>query len=453
MIQSNFAITRVLVIPYGVLLALHLAVVGGGGIWLYHQVRAVETRLLVDDMIAAIEPFADRLRSGDAIASMRDREAWLVADIERLFLNMPALRNVSVRGPDSGYQMDSDVAGILSSRAVPALSTDVQRAGAFGPPYQRLHGETDALFLVRFDISQVTSPLVRLDFAFDRSMLLARINGGLVAIERSILLFGIVGTLSILIALGITVVAMRTTRKLEGHFQEIYQRASLTETAAQLVHDLRNPLAALRANAKALLVTPQQTHEIVEELDRDIVTLNDKLSAFLNLTRQRDEELEPVDISELIYDAVRLAEPALAQHGLTVETDIAPGLPHPEWQKASMRDALLNVILNAGQSGQQDGSIRVAAQSKGGALEIVVEDRGEGISERDMPRLFDTFYTTRDDGNGLGLAIVQRIVLSHQGQVHAESRPGGGARIVFTLPWQRKETPHWWSGLKRHFPA
>lgn len=453
MIRSNFAITRLVILPYAALLALYLAVVGGGGAWLYHQVRAVETRVLVDGIMVGIEPLAERLRSGGAIAAMRDSEPWLVSEVQRLFANMSALRNVSVQGSEFGYQMESDAAGVVSSRAASPLPQDAQRASAYRPAGERLHDNTDTLFWVRFDMNQPTSSLVRLEFAFDRLMLLARIDEGLVAIKRSIQLFSIAGAMSIFIALAISVSAMRTTRRLESHFQEIYQRASLTEAAAQLVHDLRNPLAALRANVKALLVSPEQTHEIVGELDQDIVTLNDKLSAFLDLTRQRDEAVAPVDVGKLINDAVRLAEPALAKQGLTVQTEIAADLPRPVWQQDSLRDALLNLIINAGQSGQQEGSIRVTAQAKDGVLEIAVEDRGRGIPNEQMPRLFDAFYTTREDGNGLGLAIVRCIVTKHQGRVHVENRSGGGARFVLALPLQRKEVPHWWSRLKKPFQA
>jgi signal transduction histidine kinase len=227
----------------------------------------------------------------------------------------------------------------------------------------------------------------------------------------------------------------------------------LAETAAQLVHDLRNPLTAIRANVKALLVSPQDAQEIVRELDQDIVNLNDKLSSFLNRTRQRNEAVAPVDVAELINDAVRLAEPALVKRGLTVEADIAADIPRPDWQDSSMRDVLLNLILNASQSGQRDGSIRITAHAKESDLEIAVEDRGRGIAKDQIPRLFDAFYTTREDGSGLGLAIVQRIVAHHQGRVHVENRQGGGARIVLTLPLQRKESPRWWNRLKRRSPA
>ena len=449
MIRSNFAITRVLMLPYGILLTLYLSLVGGAGAWLAYEVRAVETRLLLDEIMAETVPLAESLRARDALAAMQDWDASLVADVTTLFEELPALRNLSVRGPESGYRVEPGANGAASPGAAAPLPEDARRADAFSSLGRRLHEETDRLFIVRFDMSEAAKPLVILDFAFDRSMLLGKVDQALGAIERSILVFSIAGALSILIALAITVFAMRMTRQLEGYFQEIYHRASLTETAAQLVHDLRNPLAALRANIKALLVSPAETQEIVQELDRDIVTLNQRLSAFLNLTRQRDEGVEPLDVRELVGDALRLAEPVLSRNGLMAEIDIPRELPRPHWQKAAMRDALLNVIINAGQSGQQEGVIRITANSQTGIMEIAVEDRGKGIPEQELPHLFEAFYTTKDDGNGLGLAIVKEIVTAHQGRVRAENRPDGGARIVLSVPLQRKEPPPWWSRLKK----
>jgi signal transduction histidine kinase len=451
MIRSNFAITRLIIVPYGILLALYLLVVGGGGTWLYLQVRATETRLFIDNIMTEMAPLTEKLRDVDAIAAMRDNQPWLVSDIKGLFTNIPALRNVSVRGGEAGYQMDNNTTGIMASRVASPLPMGAQRADSDLSGSQRLLDETDTLFLVRFDLSQVSAPLIRLDFSFDRSMLLKSINDELITIKQSVLMFGVIGAVSILIALFITAMAMRTTRRLESHFQGIYQRASLTETAAQLVHDLRNHLAALRANAKALLVSPQQMQEIVGDIDQEIVSLNDKLSMFLDLTRQRDEDFTAVDVGEMIDDAVRLAQPVLAKHGLTVETAIPPALPQPVWQKVTMRDALLNVIINAGQSGQREGVIHVSVTQQDGNMQITVADRGRGIDKRHLPRLFEAFYTTREDGNGLGLAIVQRIVAAHQGRVYAENRSDGGAKVVLILPLKQKESPPWWKKFKKTF--
>jgi two-component system sensor histidine kinase HydH len=283
--------------------------------------------------------------------------------------------------------------------------------------------------------------------------MLAQVDAGMDLIERAIFGFVLAGGVSTLIALAITVYAMAMTRKVEGHFQEIYQRASLTEISAQLVHELRNPLSALRANVKALLVSPEQTRVIADELDSDIVELNAKLSAFLKLTRQHDEHSEAMAIGELLADAVRLAEPVLSAQGIRVETHIPAGLPLVKLRRASMRDALLNILINAGQSGQRGGVIRLSVQLQGNSMLIVTEDSGEGIAPEHMPHLFEAFYTTRADGNGLGLAIVQRVAAAHQGQVLVENRQEGGARVVLSVPLQAKETPGWWNKLKKSFPV
>jgi len=452
MIRSKFAFTRLIVLPYSALLLLYLVVVGGGGVWLYARAHAVETRLLINNMMNALEPLAKNLRGVDALTAMSENTPWLVSMVRQLYADLPALRNVSVRDSEHGYQMEPNAAGIITSRATSPLPAGARRNGKEFPPSQRLKDETEAVFLLSFDISRGPESLIRLDIAFDRKTLLQNVNDGLVTIKQSIILFMLVGLISIVIAVFITAIAMRTTRRLESHFQGIYQRASLTETAAQLVHELRNHLAALRANTKALLVSPQETQEIVVDMDRDIVSLNDKLSAFLDLTRQHDEAFAPVDVGELINEAARLAEPVLHKHGLGVEILMPPVLPQPVWQKAAMRDALLNLIINAGQSGQQEGVVRVAVDMTDGMFQISVEDRGKGIDKRHLPHVFEAFYTTRDDGNGLGLAIVRRIVLAHRGRVYAENRAGGGTRFVLTMPVQRKETPRWWNKFKKHSP-
>ena len=448
-IRSDFAITRLVTLPFGALLALYLVVVGGGGAWLYHQVRTVETRLVINEVTAALAPLAKKLGAVDAVAAMQRGEPWLVDDLQTLFTVIPSLRNVSLRDADAGFQMVMDASGEVASRSISPLPAGSGRAKTDWHAAQRLHTESDAMFLIRFDLSRAPAPLVRLDFGLDRAILLARVNEGVAIIKRSAIAFVAVGTVSILLAVVITVVAMRVTRRMEMHFQEIYQRASMTEMAAALVHDLRNPLAALRANVKALLVTPEQAREIADELDLDIVSLNDKLSAFLNLTRRHDDDLEPVDIRELVADAARLAEPVLSKSGLSIEMDIQPDLSQVMVRKVSVRDALLNVLINAAQSGQTAGAVRVIAGSGGDTVRVVIEDQGQGIPEQHLPRLFDAFYTTREDGNGLGLAIVKQVVAAHQGQVFVENRPQGGTRVVLTLPLQPKEIPGWWKKRKK----
>jgi signal transduction histidine kinase len=253
-----------------------------------------------------------------------------------------------------------------------------------------------------------------------------------------------IGLVAILIAFAIARVAVRESRRAEGYVQEVYRRASLTEIAAELVHELRNPLMALRANAKALLVSPEQAAEVALELEGDIVALNQKLSEFLDLTRHRDENYGPADLDALIRDAARLAEPVARRHGLEIELAIAADLPHPALQAGALRDAVLNLLVNAAQSGQAAGIIRVEVAAIRKALRIRVEDRGLGIAPNDLTRVFAPFFTTKVGGNGLGLSIVRRIVESHHGRVRIENRGEGGVRVTLILPLEQPEIPGWW---------
>lgn len=452
MTRSAFAITRLIVLPYLTLLILYLLVVGGGGAWMYFHVRAVESRLLIDELLELLEPLAEKLSLADAVALMEDSRSWLNADVRGLFAVLPSLRDVSVRSHKGSYETNI-TEGAITNRAISPLPSNLPRKSAPEPAAERLHTESETLFVIGFELAPEDEPPVRLDFAFERAALLARVDEGLASIKQALLWFGLAGGVSILVALGITVYAMRTTRRVEGYFQDIYRRASITEMAAELVHDLRNPLMAMRTNVKALLVSPDQTREIISDLDRNIVILNDKLSGFLKLTRNHDESFMPADIGALVRDTARLAEPVLRRHGLELELDIAADLPRPLLREAAIRDALLNVIINAGESGQKSGTIRVEARGGNGEVIIAVEDRGKGIAKDQLPRLFDPFYTTKPDGNGLGLAIVRRIVEAHHGRVRAENRVQGGARVIITLPLRQEEIPRWWSALSKTSPA
>ncbi len=449
MIRSNFAITRLIVLPYGVLLLLYLLVVGGGGAWLYYQVQGAEVRILMDEVLDDITPLARKLEAADALS--QGDAPWLLAEVEALFDDIPALQRVSVKGRESGFQLDANDAGAIVSHPVAPLPQEYHQLQQ-KEPAQRLYAESEAVFLVSFDVGEATVTAARLDFGFDRGLLLARIDRELGRIRQAVMAFALAGGLSILLALLISLYAMRATRRIEGHFQEIYQRASLTEMAASLVHDLRNPLMALRTNARALLIAPEDAAEIAADLDRDIVTLNDKLSAFLDLTRCHDDAFAAVDVAALIDDVVRLAQPVLTQQGLGIDVDLPPDLPRPHWQKSSLQDALLNVVLNAAQSGQTEGDLLLRVRQQQGQLEITVEDQGRGIAPEDLPHLFEAFYTTREQGNGLGLAIVQRVVAAHHGEVEIANRPQGGVRVTLRLPIQRQETPEWWKKLKRNSP-
>ena len=146
-IRSNFAITRLIVLPFGALLALYLLVVVAGGTWLYLQVRAVETRLLIGDVTAELDPLTEKLRTIDVASAIRQPEPWLLEDVKALFADIPSLRKVDLRGPTTGIQLGID-GGKVTSRATAPLPADACPQETNSSPAQRLHSESDTLFVL-----------------------------------------------------------------------------------------------------------------------------------------------------------------------------------------------------------------------------------------------------------------------------------------------------------------
>lgn len=444
MIRSNFAIMRLLVLPFVALLTLYLMLVVGGGYWLLDNINQVETRRAIREITAALEPIANDLETRDSVALFRQQEPWVVQAVDRLFREFPALRTVLTQNATEGYSVERADVGRYSTIDGREKASELDQYSVESAPI-RLRNEVLSSFLIRYESEGKT-----VDFVFDRQQLLAKIDRELTALSKAVYLFVGAGAISILIAFLITAYAMVKTREMGSLFQTLYQQASISELLYELMHDLRNPLAALRANIQALRLLPDQAEQICRDLDTDILRLNGKLSAFLDLGRRENDEPRALDFKAFIEDVARCAEPIIAQAGLALRLEVPEWLPTLTIQEGSMRDALLNILQNAGQSGQADGEIVLRVKDTVSSVTVCVEDQGEGVSSEELERIFAPYFTTKSDGNGLGLAITRRVVLAHQGQISAENRPLGGLRVTVTLPVKLKELPAWKHALKKH---
>ncbi len=449
MTRSALPVFRLFLVPYAALLGLYLLVVGGGSAWLLMEARQAEAELVAQRLLRTVAPLAARLSGQDAIALLSQPDSWLSRRLEALRGTLPALREISIRGPHRGYGVSLiDHGAIKGHELGPLDGTELPRDERH-PAGERLRTQPGPRFHIGFDLARPGASPLRLDFGFSRDALLAQITDATATLIRAIALFSVAGGLSLLIAFGLSLYVGRMTRRIEAHFQEIYRRAASAELAAALVHDLRNPLASLRANIKALLITPEQLSEITEELDQDLMRLDAKLSAFLDLSRRQDEDFETTDLERLLRDTARVASPVLSRHGLQLDLRVAHPLPPVRLMPQGIRDAVLNLLINAAQSGQQTGTIHLGAQVHGDGVEIRVEDRGGGIPPGARPYIYRPFYTTKPEGHGLGLATVQRVVSLHHGRIRAEPREGGGTRFILSLPIRHKEPPPWWK-KRRH---
>jgi signal transduction histidine kinase len=223
------------------------------------------------------------------------------------------------------------------------------------------------------------------------------------------------------------------------------QVAQLAELAGGLAHELRNPLSTMMINLKLLaedLARPDgDPDEVrrrallkVDVLRREGERLQALFDDFLNLTGPRSLRRAEADLNAIVRRLVEFVGPSVQGRGIELETSLGSDpLPCPVDEKL-IRQALLNLVLNAQQAMPDGGTLTVSTATEGDRAVISVRDTGVGVSERDRERILRPFFSTKAGGNGLGLSITQRIVHEHGGMLKLESEPGHGAVFRIKLP-------------------
>lgn len=222
--------------------------------------------------------------------------------------------------------------------------------------------------------------------------------------------------------------------------------ADLGAVASGLAHEIRNPLNSLYINSQILVemiaALPDGLGERKEELlaiaraDMKVVQrLNDLLTEFLRFARPAAMELVVTDLNRIVADTLRFLEVDFGRRGIEVSARYHAG-PLPLFaDERRLRQALLNVLLNAEEALDKERKlIRVATGIARGRPYVRVEDNGRGIPRADRRQIFRLFFTTRANGSGLGLPIVRRIVREHGGRIAVASREGRGTRVTISLP-------------------
>jgi len=207
---------------------------------------------------------------------------------------------------------------------------------------------------------------------------------------------------------------------------------------SSLSHELKSPIASLRAGLTALsspgagLQADQR--ELMTDMDRQATRLDRMVGDLLALSRLEaglELDREPHSFADLVGGSVRQQSAGLKGHDVALS--IPDDLPDVEVDEAQVGRVITNLLENAVEWSSPNGGIEVGAAARDGVLEAWIENEGPAIPPTDLDRVFDTFYTRRAKGTGLGLAIVKRVVEAHGGRVRVENRRRG-PRFTFTLP-------------------
>lgn len=174
--------------------------------------------------------------------------------------------------------------------------------------------------------------------------------------------------------------------------------------------------------------------EHVKIIGGEIQRLDQVVQGFLKFTRAEDLKLQDLALGSVVDEVVRIVEPECAKSGVTLTTGGFEGLPPVSGDATMLRQAFLNLALNACQAMPAGGQLRIlAATLAGRRVEVRFEDTGMGIKPEHLERIFDLYFTTRERGSGIGLSMVYRIVQMHDGEIEVESTEGRGTTFRIVL--------------------
>lgn len=221
--------------------------------------------------------------------------------------------------------------------------------------------------------------------------------------------------------------------------------AEMTELAGGLAHELRNPLSTMMINLKLLsedLANPRVDCETsrrralgkVDGLRKEAERLQSLFDEFLRLMSPYQLERRVVDLNAVARRLIDFFEPLANSHRIEIQFEPRSETLPCEVDEDLLRQALLNLLINAQQAMPDSGVITLTTERDSKEAVIRIRDTGVGIALADLQRIFRPFFSTKRDGNGLGLSITRRIIQEHGGRLDVESEVGRGTTMTIRLP-------------------
>jgi two-component system, NtrC family, sensor histidine kinase HydH len=224
---------------------------------------------------------------------------------------------------------------------------------------------------------------------------------------------------------------------LEKELQRSERLAALGKMAAGVAHELRNPLSSIKGLAvllKSHFPEPGREAETADVLVREVERLNRSIGELLDYAKPAQLSKEPASIGEILRKTVSLVQMDTEAYGIAIDLLLTEDLPELVVDRDKLNQVFLNLLLNAVQAMPQGGDLLVRLEKDDRNIIIRIRDNGEGILPENLPRVFDPYYTTKNDGTGLGLAMSAKIVEEHGGRIEISSSPAEYTEVMVILP-------------------
>ena len=243
----------------------------------------------------------------------------------------------------------------------------------------------------------------------------------------------------------------RRYREAQGELAHVTRVATLGELTASIAHEVNQPLAAVVNAAAASLRWLNRETPNLDEARRAmewIIKEGDRAGEVIRrvraLVNKTDTQKTPLDINSVVNEANALVQRELLSHRVSLRTELVPSLPAVLADRVQLQQVIINLLMNAIEAMEivtgRPSEVVIRSHHEADQVRVTVEDCGIGISAENVDRLFNTFFTTKAKGMGMGLSICRSIIEAHGGRLSATNNPGPGATFQFTLPLHEKDT-------------
>ncbi|HER63254.1 MAG TPA: PAS domain-containing sensor histidine kinase, partial [Desulfobacteraceae bacterium] len=231
-------------------------------------------------------------------------------------------------------------------------------------------------------------------------------------------------------------------RRLQDTVQKQEKLAAIGNLAAGVAHEVRNPLSSIKGYATyfaSIFEDDSEKKKAAEVMIAEVERLNRVISELLEISRPSDLKCRKTDLPFLLNSSMRLVQQDADAGGIRIITSIDENMGPILIDPDRITQALINLYINAIQAMPEGGELSVSARDQGNGIAITITDTGTGMSEDTGNKVFDPYFTTKNTGTGLGLAVVQKIVEAHNGTIKFMSRENHGTSFSLFLPRQSEK--------------
>jgi two-component system, LuxR family, sensor kinase FixL len=257
------------------------------------------------------------------------------------------------------------------------------------------------------------------------------------------------GTFVGYIGSGIDITDRKRAEEISRHLAHVQRLAVMGELTAMIAHEVSQPLTAIMSNADAselMLESPnpplRELREAISDIRRDDLRASEAIRRIRALLLNRETRMDPLDLNSVVSDVLRLSAADAQRRRVRIQTEFTSVPALVVGDAVQLQQVLLNLIVNAMDAMEHSRQSKrrltvLTKRNDDDTMEVAVADCGCGIAPERLESIFDSFFTTKKEGMGLGLSIARSIVSAHDGHIWAESNSAGGATFRFTVPVAR----------------